>query len=103
MTEAVAALAALAQQTRLEIFRRLVRRGPEGLPAGRIAEAVGVPPATLSFHLAQLGHAQLVTSTRRGRSILYAANYDTIRALLSFLTACCCQDASLQPRRKKGR
>jgi DNA-binding transcriptional ArsR family regulator len=92
--EAVAALAALAQGSRLEVFRRLVRQGPEGLPAGRIAEAVGIPNATLSFHLAQLGYARLVTSARRGRSIFYAANYRTIETLLGFLMTCCCRDAA---------
>ena len=92
--EAVATLGALAQDSRLAVFRRLVRQGPAGLAAGRIAEAVGIPPATLSFHLAQLGHAGLVTSARRGRSIFYAANYRTVEALLTFLMACCCRDAA---------
>jgi DNA-binding transcriptional ArsR family regulator len=96
--EAVAALAALAQGSRLEVFRRLVRLGPQGLPAGRIAEAVGIPKATLSFHLAQLGHARLVTSARRGRSIFYAANYRTIETLLGFLMSCCCRDRAASGR-----
>jgi ArsR family transcriptional regulator len=89
--EAVVALSALAQDTRLEIYRRLVRQGPDGLPAGEIARALSIPPATLSFHLAQLDHAGLVVARRAGRSIVYAANYDVMRQLLEFLTACCCE------------
>ena len=90
-TEAVKALAALAQDSRLEVYRRLVRQGPLGLPAGRIAAAVQIPPATLSFHLAQLGHAGLVTSRREGRSIVYAADYGAMQRLMTFLMECCCQ------------
>ena len=77
--EAVEALGALAQESRLAIFRLLVRQGPDGLPAGDVAEAVGIPPATLSFHLAQLGHAGLVRSRREGRRIIYSADYDGLR------------------------
>lgn len=90
-TEAVAALGALAQETRLEAFRLLVRQGPRGLAAGALAERLGVPPATLSFHLAQLGHAGLVASRRQGRSVVYAADYGGMRELMSFLTEQCCQ------------
>jgi ArsR family transcriptional regulator len=92
--EAVTALSALAQDSRLEIYRRLVRQGPLGLPAGRIAAALQIPPATLSFHLAQLDHAGLVTSRREGRSIVYAADYAAMQRLLAFLTECCCQGDS---------
>ncbi len=72
---AIEALAALAQETRLAIFRLLVRQGPDGLPAGTIGERLDIPAPTLSFHLAQLSRAGLVTSRRAGRSILYAADY----------------------------
>ena len=89
-TEAIEALGALAQETRLAIFRLLVRRGPEGLPAGTIAERLEIPPPTMSFHLAHLSRAGLVTSRREGRSILYAADYRGMNALLTFLTEDCC-------------
>ena len=93
--EAVAALAALAQDTRLDVFRLLVRAGPEGLPAGRIGERLGLPSATLSFHLNQLRHAGLVTFQREGRSLIYAAEYAAMNALLAYLTENCCRgDAS---------
>jgi len=88
---AVRALAALAQETRLAVFRLLVREGPNGLPAGMIAERVGVPPATLSFHLAQLERAGLLTSRRESRQIFYATDYEGMRRLLAFLTEDCCQ------------
>src|SRR5438093_13477712 len=90
----VDALGALAQESRLAVFRLLVRRGPAGLPAGEISQRVGVPPTTLSFHLAQLNRAGLVTSRREGRSILYAADYDGMQALMSFLVDNCCQDGA---------
>src|SRR5215470_11098613 len=88
---AIDALAALAQETRLAIFRLLVRQGPEGLPAGAIAERLDIPAPTMSFHLAQLSRAGLVTSRREGRSILYATNYRGMNALLTYLTEDCCQ------------
>ena len=88
----VAALGALAQPSRLEVFRLLVRRGPAGLPAGEIGQRVGVPPTTLSFHLAQLSRAGLVASRRNGRSILYAADYAGMQGLMDFLLDHCCQD-----------
>jgi DNA-binding transcriptional ArsR family regulator len=99
--EAVAALGALAQESRLEIFRLLVRQGPDGMPAGHVAEALGIPPATLSFHFAQLGHAGLVRSRREGRRILYSADYDGMQALLAFLTEKCCQPAPRGGRARK--
>jgi len=89
--DAIDALAALAQETRLAIFRLLVRQGPEGLPAGAIAERLDIPAPTMSFHLAQLSRAGLVTSRREGRSILYATNYRGMNALLTYLTEDCCQ------------
>lgn len=84
-------LGALAQETRLEIFRLLVREGPDGIPAGVIAERLSVPAPTLSFHLAHLSRAGLAVSRREGRSILYAANYSGMNALLTYLTQDCCQ------------
>jgi DNA-binding transcriptional ArsR family regulator len=91
---AVAALGALAQDSRLKVFRLLVRRGPAGHAAGEISQRVGVPPTTLSFHLAQLSSAGLVTSRREGRSILYAADYEGMRTLMGFLVDNCCQDGA---------
>ena len=93
--DVISALAALAQETRLDVFRLLVRAGPEGLPAGQIGERLGLPSATLSFHLNQLRHAGLVTFQRAGRSLIYAAEYAAMNGLLSYLTENCCQgDAS---------
>lgn len=89
-TEAIAALAALAQDSRLDMFRLLVQAGQEGLPAGRIGESLGLPSATLSFHLGQLKQAGLATCRRDGRSLIYAAAYDRMDALLAYLTENCC-------------
>jgi ArsR family transcriptional regulator, arsenate/arsenite/antimonite-responsive transcriptional repressor len=100
---AVAALGALAQPSRLEVFRLLVRRGSAGLPAGEISERVGVPPTTLSFHLAQLSRAGLVTARRDGRSIHYAANYGGMQGLMDFLLDHCCQDGPGCASSKGGR
>ena len=86
----VAALGALAQETRLDIFRLLVQRGPEGSPAGEIGERLKQPSPTLSFHLNQLRFAGLVTSRRVSRSIIYSANYDAMNDLLGYLTENCC-------------
>lgn len=91
---AVLALGALAQETRLELFRLLVQRGPEGLPAGAIAEKLGVPPSSLSFHLQQLVHAGLITQRRASRQIIYAAAFDSMNALMAYLTENCCAQAS---------
>jgi DNA-binding transcriptional ArsR family regulator len=88
---ATQALGALAQPTRLAVFRLLVREGPEGLPAGVVAEKIGVQPATLSFHLAQLERAGLLVSERRSRQIIYAADFAAMRALVGFLLDDCCQ------------
>jgi DNA-binding transcriptional ArsR family regulator len=88
--DAVTALSALAQETRLEVFRALVRAGPTGLAAGEIATSLGVAPSTLSFHLAHLERAGLLRSTRQQRSIVYTADFDGTRALLTFLTEDCC-------------
>jgi DNA-binding transcriptional ArsR family regulator len=88
---ALAALAALAQETRLDIFRLLVEAGPEGMPAGRIGEHLGLPSATLAFHLKELKSAGLAACTRDGRSLIYAARYPAMNALLAYLTENCCQ------------
>jgi len=87
---AVAALGALAQETRLEIFRLLVQKGPEGLAAGDIGDRLGLPSPTLSFHLTQLRFAGLVTSRRASRSIIYSANFKAMNGLLAYLTENCC-------------
>ena len=87
---ALSALAALGQATRLAIFRLLMEREPEGLPAGTLAEAVGCPPNTLSSHLAILARAGLVRGVRNGRSIIYHADVEGMRALMSFLVTDCC-------------
>ena len=86
----VIALAALAQGSRLAIFRALVQAGPTGLPAGKISEITGIPPSSLSFHLKELSHAAMVSSRQDGRFIIYAANFSTMNALLGFLTENCC-------------
>jgi DNA-binding transcriptional ArsR family regulator len=90
-SDAVVALAALAQETRLDVFRLLVQAGPDGLPAGRIGERLGLASATLSFHLNQLRHAGLVRFRREGRSLIYAAEYASMNALMAYLTENCCQ------------
>lgn len=87
---AVEALSALAHSSRLAVFRLLVRSGGEGMPAGEIAREVGILPNTLSTHLTILGHAGLIQSRRDGRSVIYSADYDGMRNLLSFLVADCC-------------
>src|SRR5579872_5918591 len=87
---AVAALGALAQETRLEIFRLLVQKGPQGLAAGEIGDRLGLPSPTLSFHLNQLRFAGLVSSRRASRSIIYSANFKAMNELLGYLTENCC-------------
>lgn len=89
--QAVKALAALAQDTRLAIYRLLVQQGPEGLSAGTIAQRLDIAGATLSFHLKELSHAGMVESRQDGRFVYYAANYDRMNALLAYLTENCCQ------------
>jgi DNA-binding transcriptional ArsR family regulator len=88
---ALAALAALAQETRLSIFRLLIEAGPAGMAAGEIGQRLDVPPATLSFHLKELSHAGLATARQRGRFVYYAANFEHMAALMSFLTRNCCK------------
>ena len=89
--DVVAALAALAQDSRLDVFRLLVQAGQAGMPAGQVAEALGQAPNTLTFHFDRLRHAGLVTVRREGRSMIYAAQYDTMNALVGFLTENCCR------------
>ena len=89
--DAVTALSALAQETRLSVFRLLVEAGPQGLPAGQIGDALDVPPATLSFHLKELSRAGLATSRQDGRFVYYAADFECMAALMTFLTRNCCQ------------
>ena len=91
--DAVAALAALAQDSRLDVFRLLVEAGPEGIPAGEIARALKLSPSVLTFHFDRLRDAGLVSARRDGRSIIYAAKFETMNALLSFLTENCCKGA----------
>ena len=87
---AIAALGALAQETRLEVFRLLVATGPQGLPAGVIAERLGVMPSSLTFHLNQLHHAGLITQRRQSRQLIYSAEYSAMNDLLAYLTENCC-------------
>ena len=88
--QAIAALTALGQETRLAVFRLLVQAGPEGHVAGEIAAALAVPGATLSFHLKELVHAGLVESESRGRNVCYRANFEAMNGLLAYLTHNCC-------------
>lgn len=87
----VEALAALAQESRLSIFRALVQAGPDGLPAGRIAEKLDLPAPTLSFHLNQLRQAGLIDYRRESRSLIYAAEFGTMNELIAYLTENCCR------------
>ena len=86
----VSALSALAQDSRLTIFRALVQAGPSGLAAGKISELTGIAPSSLSFHLKELSHADMVSSQQAGRFVIYTANFSTMNALLGFLTENCC-------------
>ena len=93
----IAALAALAQETRLAIFRLLVEAGPQGLAVGTIAERLDVANATLSFHLKELTNAALTVATPNGRSIIYSANFATMNGLIGYLTENCCAGSSCSP------
>ncbi len=86
----IIALAALAQETRLAIFRLLVQQGPEGLAAGKIGEALELAPATLSFHLKELSRAGLLDARQEGRSIIYSTNFAAMNGVVGFLTENCC-------------
>ncbi|MDY0329729.1 MAG: helix-turn-helix domain-containing protein [Thiomonas sp.] len=87
---ALLALAALSQDSRLRVFRTLVQAGPKGLAAGRIAEQTAIPPSSLSFHLKELAHADLVASHQAGRFVIYTARFSTINDLIGYLTENCC-------------
>jgi DNA-binding transcriptional ArsR family regulator len=92
--QALAGLAALAQENRLDTFRLLVQSGPDGMPAGEVAARLGLAPNTLTFHFDRLREAGLVTVRREGRSMIYAARFDSMNALLAYLTENCCQGAA---------
>jgi len=94
---AIAAFSALAHEHRLALFRVLVEAGPEGRPAGAIADALGIPASSLSFHLAHLTRAGLITQRRESRSIIYAADFAAMNRLVGFLTENCCGGASCAP------
>jgi ArsR family transcriptional regulator, arsenate/arsenite/antimonite-responsive transcriptional repressor len=87
----IAALAALAQDNRLDVFRLLVKAGPEGLAAGQVAKALGLPPNTLSFHFDRLRQAGLIAVRRESRSMIYTAQFHTMNGLVDFLTENCCK------------
>ena len=95
--EVLAGLGALAQETRLAIYRLLVKLGPRGLAAGAIADALGVPDSSLSFHLQQLMHAGLITQERQSRQLIYSTNFDRMNALVGYLTENCCGGQSCAP------
>ncbi len=94
--QAIQSLSALAQESRLAIFRLLVQAGPAGLAAGAIGEKLDLPPATLSFHLAGLARSGLAQSRQEGRFVIYSANYESMNGLVAFLTENCCGGASCE-------
>lgn len=93
----IRALGALAQEHRLAVFRLLVQAGPQGMPAGALADSLGVPASSMSFHLAQLANAGLVTQRRQSRSIIYAADFAAMNDLMAYLTENCCGGAACAP------
>jgi len=101
MTRAVDALAALAQGTRLSVYRLLVEAGPEGMAAGAIGEELELAPATLSFHLAHLARTGLVKSRQDGRFVIYSADFDNMNELVGYLTENCCGGKSCAPARSR--
>jgi ArsR family transcriptional regulator len=94
---ALAALNAMAQETRLAVFRLLVQAGPGGLAASKIGEQLGIAPSSLSFHLKELSHAELLTQRQDGRFVIYAANFGTMNTLIAFLTDACCTASACGP------
>ena len=97
-SQAIAGLAALAHDTRLAVFRLLVQRGPDGLPAGVIAQNLGLPPSSLTFHLQALQRAGLIRQERLGRQLLYSADFSAMDKLVGYLThECCVESASCAP------
>ena len=103
MSRAVDALSALAQETRLGIYRVLVEVGPEGMAAGKIGETMELPPATLSFHLAHLVRAGLARSRQEGRFVIYSADFQNMNALVGYLTENCCGGRACAPSAKPAR
>ena len=101
-SEAVAALAALAQDNRLDVFRLLVQAGPSGMAAGEVAKALGIAPNTLTFHFDRLREAGLIGVKREGRSLIYAAKYETMKSLVSFLRQNCCMGVPRSSARHKS-
>jgi DNA-binding transcriptional ArsR family regulator len=99
ISSALTAFAALAQETRLAAFRLLVQAGSDGLPAGEISESLGIPHNSLSFHLAHLERAGLASTERRGRSIIYAANFQFMQELVGYLAENCCSTESVRVRK----
>ncbi|MFN3237518.1 MAG: ArsR/SmtB family transcription factor [Pseudomonadales bacterium] len=99
---ATAMFAALAQETRLQAYQRLVKAGPDGMPAGKLSEALGIPHNTLSFHLSHLANAGVVSSRKEGRSVIYIANYEAVRDLISFMVKDCCHDGQASIRSGKN-
>lgn len=88
--QVITALGALAQESRLGVFRLLVRTGPSGMAASKIAEQLGIPPSSLSFHLKELTYAGLIAPRQEGRFVIYAANFEVMNGLLGYLTENCC-------------
>jgi ArsR family transcriptional regulator, arsenate/arsenite/antimonite-responsive transcriptional repressor len=103
MTQAVDALAALAQESRLKVYRLLVEAGPDGRSAGRIGEELDLPPATLSFHLAHLARTGLVRSRQEGRFVIYSADFRNMNQLVGYLTENCCGGRGCVPTPRKGK
>lgn len=93
----ITALSALAQDSRLAVFRLLVQAGPTGMSAGKISEATGISPSSLSFHTKELTHADMVTSRTKGRFVIYVANFTKMNGLIAFLTENCCGGISCAP------
>ena len=102
--QALIAFDALSQETRLRVFRLLVENGPDGIPAGKISEKLGLPHNTLSFHLNHMSNADLLLSRREGRSIIYSANFDFFTGLIRFMVEDCCrvEFANIRSDKKKG-
>ena len=94
--DVIRALAALAQQSRLQIFRQLVVAGPDGMTPSRLSEALEVPGTALSFHLKELTHASLITQERDGRNLIYRADFANMNGVLAYLTAHCCEGAACE-------
>ncbi|MPZ77366.1 MAG: metalloregulator ArsR/SmtB family transcription factor [Deltaproteobacteria bacterium] len=102
--KAIIAFDALSQETRLRVFRLLVKHGPEGTPAGTLSQALGIPHNTLSFHLSHMSNAGLVLSRREGRSIIYIANFELFTSLIRFMVEDCCrvEFATIRNDKKRG-